>query len=268
MVSEGTNDVELDRQVWPTYEGRLSPTLGYFLHVAKLHQANRVYTKEYRNKLEAVRQAVDRQVDELSQLHQHLESTHNLETGELVKIDAEMTQAISANGGLLEQLTAVERLRLGAQVAWQNMAKFIAVTDRGAGSLFDFDREEYEALDVQIKIDLKYARTARQRAEEGYRLTDLRLRQVRKEQADRQSELTLVQTSLNLGGLIAALATVGAVGLHVDLPMVLQWAIVSAVAAIAFALPMLVMHRPSYGRPDRLAIAIAIGAIGWLAAQC
>ena len=265
VLSEQWCGLELDRQVWPTYEGRLSPVLGYLLHAAKLHHASRTYATEYRSRFEVAREEVECQIDELSDVHRRLQGAHDLATRELVEVDNNLTRAVSANGGLLEQSGAVERLRLGAEIAWQNMVAFVpAATEEGHGSLFDFDRAEAEGLDRQIDFDLKYGHVARQRAEEGYRLTDLRLRQVRGEQADRQSNLTLVQTSV-IGGLLAGLAAVSAVNFHVDLPMILQWAIIVTVGALGFSVPMLVTHNPQYERPDVIAAAFALGAIGWLA---
>jgi hypothetical protein len=109
---------------------------------------------------------------------------------------------------------------------------------------------------------------ALERVRELQSLTDVRLRWVRDALERSQQELTLLQTSM-LGALLAALAAIHAVepALKDTLPEAVKWTSIIAVAAVAFALPLLVTHRGGFRRIDRVAAAAGTAAVALFGAS-
>lgn len=234
------------------------------LHASKVRHEDRFYRGELVAQLRSKEKEAECCLTALLAVHNQQGRIQAADYDTLVRTHAQLTAILTAGGGLLETLAKLRRVQLAATVAWRNMRVFVPEITRARGaSLLAVERAQAEALRGQLAIDMAYAATTVRRARDVGEMTELRLRQLEAERADIQAKATLVQASW-LGTLLAGLAAISVLHFVIVLPQILEWSVVVAVAGLASAVPLLVMHRSEWGRLGNYGASVASAVLAWL----
>jgi hypothetical protein len=263
-VAPASRKQELGLWAYSGATDHLAALPALLLHASKARHEDSFYRNELVAQLRSKQKEAEGCLTELLAVHDQPGRIPDADYDELVRIHAQLTLILTAKGGLLETLTKTRRVQLAITVAWRNMRTFVPEIARARGaSLLAIERAQAEALREQLAIDMAYASTTVRRAHDVSEMTELRLRQLEAERADIQAKATLLQASW-IGTLLAGLATVSVLHFSFALPQIIEWSIVVAVAGLAFALPLFVLHRSEWGRLERYGASVASAVLAWL----
>jgi hypothetical protein len=263
-VAPASRKQELGLWAYSGATDHLAALPALLLHASKTRHEDYFYRKELVAQLRSKEKEAEGCLTELLAVHNQQGRIPDADYDELVRIHAQLTSILTAEGGLLETLTKMRRVQLAITVAWRNMRTFVPEIARARGvSLLAIERARAEALRGQLAIDMAYASTTVRRARDVSEMTELRLRLLEAERADIQAKATLLQASW-IGTLLAGLATVSVLHFAFVLPQIIEWSIVVAVAGLAFALPLFVLHRSEWGRLESYGASVASAVLAWL----
>jgi hypothetical protein len=264
VLAPASREQELGIWAYSGATDHLAALPALLLHASKTRHEDYFYRKELVAQLRSKEKEAERCLTELLAVHNQQGRIPDADYAELVRIHAQLTSILTAGGGLLETLTTMRRVQLAITVAWRNMRTFVPEIARARGaSLLAIERAQAEALREQLAIDMARASTTVRRARDVSEMTELRLRQLEAERADIQAKATLLQATW-IGTLLAGLATVSVLHFAFVLPQIIEWSIVVAVAGLAFALPLFVLHRSEWGRLESYGASVASAVLAWL----
>ncbi|MEV6762866.1 CATRA conflict system CASPASE/TPR repeat-associated protein [Streptomyces sp. NPDC051105] len=262
VLAPDTAERALDRWVWATAgHSGLMPFARYLLHAAKVRHAARVHRASaaadelVASSDEAVRSVLTAvrpqdagwapSLPDLSRAQQRLDADRLLPTG------------------LLWRITRLRQLRRNVDTALENMRRHVPEVRRyGEGpTLFARDSGAAQALARQVDGDLVHLEAARERADAARAVVAEAVDRAVREHRER---ITLIQTSV-LSAVVTALTTVQAFTYRLPVPAALQTCLVALSAALAFALPLVLLRwigGVPAGAPYRWVDALAGGALG------
>jgi hypothetical protein len=258
----------LDRLTWTGRPLRLPPLFRYLLHAGKLGYQQRV--REHAGPIAPIRAETERAVDRLLKLHQEAISTQ-IGADELRAAQAQLHNVQARATGLLVVSTQLRELHRTVTIARANLKRHTPA-GKAVGrdwSLFERDQQLADDLAEQVDNDLIYLSALRERVQEVQALTSSRVGALVEQRQDR---LVLLQTSF-LGALVTGLAAVEALQVKVPLHGEGQWLLIVLLALLASAVPGVVLRhdlpparQPFYRRPLPVALTLAAGVGGALAA--
>lgn len=266
LATETADDALTAWTLWYTRE-QLAPFARCLIHAAKIRYEEQIYLRDL-PALNAQRQRVDEALEALLRQHQRYEADDYVRIEELIRAQSELSRAQADAAGLLMSLSRLKELRATLHIAQRNLSALIPPPHPCAPapnrSPFDADLARAEWLLNQSEYDLEYLSAVRERAQEAHQLTQLLLEQARERTAHRQNALSLLQTTL-LGALLTALTAIQALQTRLPLPDALHPPVVACMAALALALPPLLLRwREPYQRIDYLFGSLLGATLGWL----
>lgn len=243
-------------------ERELATFAAYLLNSAKLNYEYLIYSRDIRGLREKEKQ-VDALIDSVLRIHSEIQAGRHINTDELIECQNRVGRVQSDSSGLLIQLSHLRELQQTVRIAEYNLRALIgparATRANETHAFLKQDLERARWLEKQIDCDITYSETICNRALESYRVTDLRLEQVRQANARRQHHLELTQTVL-LGALLICLNAMHAFHTEVPFAHELQWPVIAFLMALAFTIPPLLLNwREGYGKLEYLG-ATFVGA--------
>lgn len=267
LLTAQQNYTEMFRWAIWTDQGQLAPFARYLLHAAKVNFAKRVYEHE----IEPIRQqqyTIEQALANVLVVHGRAEQSGVVAADELARAQDALSRAQTGGYGLFYSRTRLKELRVTVQIAEHNLRQLVPAVRAGFRhselSLFRQDLAQAVWLCDQIDVDLSYLEATRERAEEGYKLTTMRLEHEAQKYARRLNDLVLRQGTL-IGSLVVGLTAIQALGMNqMDaVPVEFRWALIGLLMALALALPLLSAHwHERYGRGE----LFAGGLLGMMAA--
>jgi hypothetical protein len=269
LLSAKENYDELCRWAIWMDEGQLAPFAAYLLHAAKVSFARRVYERE----IEPIRQqqfAIEQALATVLSLHGRAGQSGIVAADELARAQGALSRSQVEGYGLFYSRTRLKELRVTAQIAKHNLRQLMpaahAAFQHTELSLFRQDLVRADWLCEQIDVDLSYLEAARERAEEGYKLTTVQLEHEAQKYARRLNDLVLRQGTL-IGSLVVGLSAMQALGgmkRIENLPDVFRWTLIGLLMSLALALPLFAAHwHERYGRAELFAGGV-LGMMGAL----
>ncbi|GIE99644.1 CATRA conflict system CASPASE/TPR repeat-associated protein [Paractinoplanes rishiriensis] len=276
-VAPNAREQTLDEWSWTTGDSPgLAPLTRYLLHTTKIRYEYGVITtdlprlRRFADELSAGAEDLLRESEAFSDRgwlprarRARVHPTDLRDAGRRVNAIATATDGFANSHNQLT--TAVEAVRF----ARRNAAATVASFRSPPGGPLPADVNLADAVEMQASTEAATLAAVMRRAEEARRLADTAITDhVR----DRQAELTVVQTSL-LSGLIMALAAIQSLQIKVGLPGPLNWPLIALLASIAITVPLILpswrladLGRTSENRRlPTAALAFLSGSAGWFA---
>ncbi|MET8134334.1 CATRA conflict system CASPASE/TPR repeat-associated protein [Streptomyces sp. NPDC005251] len=266
VLAPDTAERALDRWIWATAgHNGLMPFARYLLHASKARHAARVHRASaaadelVASSDDAVRSVL---VGVRPEDADWAPSLPDLSRSQR-RLDAERLRPT----GLIWRTTRLRQLRRTVDTALENMRRYVPEVSRyGEGpTLFARDSGAAQALARQVDGDLVHLEAARERSDAARGVVAEAIDRAVREHRER---ITLIQTSV-LSAVVTALTTVQAFAYRLPVPAALQTCLVALSAALAFALPLVLLRWVGgvpAGAPYRWVDALAGGALGATAA--
>jgi hypothetical protein len=250
-------------------EQNIATFAAYLLNSSKLNYEYNTYTRDISSLRDQEKQ-VDALVNTVLRMHEQIEVGRHINSEEIIGCQSRVARIQSDASGLLINLFHLRELQQTVHIAEYNLRAFIPPKPRLANDAQAFlkrDLERAQWLQKQIDCDIAYMETVCGRAMESYKVTDLRLEQVRQANARRQHHLELTQTVL-LGALLICLDAMHAFHTEVPFRHDLQWPVIALLMALAFAVPPLLLHwRDGYGKLEYVGATFVGASAAWIATE-
>jgi hypothetical protein len=262
-------DERLSRWAWVDPERGLSGFAKYLLNAAKVRNYQRVLLNELPD-IRSQRGQVEEALGDVLELY--AEGGGAIDPDELRHRYERVSKARARSAEARLSLTYLQQLGETVAIARDNLELFTPAPHpewQGEGTtIFTSDAELATWSTRQISRELAYGEAVLERSREAHELTTLSLEQSAEQQARRQAQVTLLQTSV-VGALLGLLTAVQAFGLQVPgLNEEAEWPLAAFVGALALAVPPLIVHWHERYSPGDYAVAAAAGAVGmWFAVQ-
>lgn len=270
VLASSAREEALDRWTW--WDNRLGrrgldgSLLHLLLHVFKLRRERRAFDGRAAHLREVERDS-DAALAELMEVlgDAGADIRERSTTHDLLRFQNALAREQVRSGGLLFQMSKLRELRQTVTAAGFNIGVLTPPPHEGSPAvLFAQDVLLAERLPQQIDLDLSYAEAVRERTQEVYGITSLRLQEGLDHRAREQARLSLFQTSL-LGALLAAVGAITAFDAHIKLATRERGPLIAVVAGSVLALPNLIVNWSERYRALEYVLTAVYGAAwGWL----
>jgi hypothetical protein len=258
LAPVGEEDAVTEWILWDS-EG-LFPFPRYLMHAAKLRYETALYDAE-QPALQADRAAVDALTDELASTDAP-HAAAAMRPADVFEHRRDLNRRHDRARRLAMRLVRVRELHETAKIIENNLQR---LTPPPGGSrppqrsLFSVDVEQARWLRDQTGNDIAYLEATRDRARDARALAGLVLSEAAEQTRRRQTELTLLQTTL-VTGLLAAVGAIQALTKEVIGDAWSRSATIWAITALTLLLPPLIVHwHEHYGRLEK-ALGGLVGA--------
>lgn len=239
----------------------------YFMQASKLRFEADVF-KEDIVKVRRKMRDLDDDIDDVFALHAQLEDS-GAPPDEMVDLQSRLGRAQGDASGLVFSLSRLRDLRETLQIIEHNLRAHqpTAVDSTPpASSPFAGDLELAEWLGNQIRSEIAYLESIRERAGEARKLTELRLQQLSAANDRKANWLRVLQTSL-IAAPLGVLSVAGTIGSPIKAPDAVVPAVMGLAGSTTLFLPLLAMRWvDGYRWPDIAAVALIGCCLGWLTA--